>query len=238
MDSRFRITIFVLCGIFTVLMTVGYMELLLSVNAASQTPAVYPLGAKPYGLTYSDWGAKQWQWLISTPSSKSPMSDNIGTRCAVGQQGPVWFLLGTNGGKAERSCTIPAGKALFLNILTGECSTKEYPNIKSGPDLLKCAVDSNKGGIVSASVDGVNIPNIQSFRVQSPSINVVYPSAKESVFPVAEGGPAISYADGWYVMLKPLSPGSHTIHFSGSTPPSETDPTGYANDVTYHLTVK
>ena len=76
----------------------------LSANAASQNPAVYPLNSKPYGLTYSDSGAKQWQWLISTPSSKSPMSDNVGKRCAVGQQGPVWFLLGTNGGKAERSC--------------------------------------------------------------------------------------------------------------------------------------
>ena len=127
---------------------------------------------------------------------------------------------------------------MCLNILTGECSTKEYPNIKSGPDLLKCAVDANKGSIVSASVDGVYIPNIQAFRVQSPAINVVYPPAKESVFPIAEGGPAISYADGWYVMLKPLSPGAHTVHFSRSTPPSEVDPTGYANDVTYHLTVK
>jgi hypothetical protein len=112
---------------------------------------------------------------------------------------------------------------LFLNILTGECSTKEYPNIKSGPDLLKCAVDANKGSIVSASVDGVYIPNIQAFRVQSPAINVVYPPAKECVFPIAEGGPAISYDDGWYVMLKPLSPGAHTVHFIRSTPPSEVD---------------
>jgi hypothetical protein len=218
-------------------MTGGCVGLLLSAHAASQTPAVYPLGSKPYGLTYSDWGGKQWQWLISIPSSKSPMTDHVGTRCTVGQQGPVWFLTGTNGGKAERTCTIPAGKALFINILTGECSTKEYPNIKSGPDLLKCAVDGNKGGIVSASIDGVNIPNIQAFRVQSPSINVDYPKA-ESIFPVAQGGPATSYADGWYVMLKPLSPGSHTVHFSGSTPPSEVNPTGFANDVTYHLTVK
>jgi hypothetical protein len=150
----------------------------------------------------------------------------------------VWFLLGTNGGKAERSCTIPSGKAVFLNILTGECSTKEYPNLKTGPELLKCAVDGGKSGIVSASVDGINIPNIQAYRFQSPSINVVYPSAKESVFPVAEGGPANAAGDGWYIILKPLSPGSHTVHFKGSIPPSEVNPTSYASDVTYHLTVK
>jgi hypothetical protein len=153
-------------------------------------------------------------------------------------QGPVWFLTGTNGGKAERKCTIPAGKALLLNILTGECSTKEYPNIKAGPDLLKCAIGGNKGGIVTASVDGVNIPDIQTFRVQTPSISVVYPPAKESVFPVAEGGPAISSADGWYVILKPLSPGNHIVHFSGSTPPSQVNRTAYVSDVTYHLTIR
>src|SRR5262249_37567321 len=116
-------------------------------SSVNQIPPAFSPDSKPLGLAYSDWGGKQWQWLISIPSSKTPMSDNVGTRCTVGQQGPVWFLLGTNGGKAERSCTIPSGKAVFLNILTGECSTKEYPNLKTGPELLKCAVDGSKSGI-------------------------------------------------------------------------------------------
>jgi hypothetical protein len=211
---------------------------LVSAPAISQTPAVFPLNSKPYGMTYSDWAAKQWQWIISTPSSKSPLTDNNGTRCAEGQQGPVWFLVGTSGGKQARSCTIPSGKALFLNIFTGECSTKENRNLKTGPELLKCAINSNKGASVSASVDGVNIPNIETYRVQSPSISVVYPQAGESIFPIAEGGPAISAADGWYVMLKPLSRGTHTLHFDGSSPPSDLNSDGYVTDVTYHLTIK
>ncbi len=211
---------------------------ILSAYATSQIPAVFPLDSKPYGLTYSDWGAKQWQWLISTPSSKSPLTDNTGARCAVGQQGPVWFLLGTSGGKLDCTCTIPSGKALFLNIFTGECSTKENRNLKTGPELLKCAINSNNGASVSASVDGVNIPNIKTYRVQSPSISVVYPPAKESIFPVAEGGPAISAADGWYVMLKPMSRGTHMVHFNGSSPPSDLNSNSYVTDVTYHLTIK
>ena len=72
--------------------------------------------------------------------------------------------------------------------------------------------------ILSASVDGVNIPDIEKYRVQSPSINVVYPPASQSIFPIAEGGPAVSAADGWYVMLKPLSKGNHTLHFKGAIP--------------------
>ena len=166
-------------------------------RAISQTPGVFPLNSKPYGLAYSDWAGKWWQWAISIPSNINPLTDNTGTHCAERQQGPVWFLPGTSGGKIDRTCTIPSGKAILLNILTGECSTKENKNLKTAPELLKCAVNSNKGAYsLSASVDGFNIPNIQTYRVQSPSINVVYPPASQSIFPVAEGGPAISAADG------------------------------------------
>ncbi len=45
---------------------------------------------------------------------------------------------------------------------------------------------------------------------------------------------AIAYGDGYYVMLAPLSPGQHTLHFGGTfkgTPP-------YILDITYHLTVQ
>ena len=63
----------------------------------------FPLNSKPYGMTYSDWGAKQWQWLISIPSSKTPMSDNVGTRCfRRTTRTCMVFTRLVNGGKGER----------------------------------------------------------------------------------------------------------------------------------------
>ena len=65
-----------------------------SARAISQTPGVFPLNSKPYGLAYSDWAGKWWQWAISIPSNINPLTDNTGTHCAERQQGPVWFLPG------------------------------------------------------------------------------------------------------------------------------------------------
>ena len=42
-------------------------------------------------------------------------------KCAVDQEGPVWFLADQLGGREERTCPIPAGKAVLIPLLTGEC---------------------------------------------------------------------------------------------------------------------
>jgi hypothetical protein len=46
-------------------------------------------------------------------------------------------------------------------------------------------------------------------------------------------GPSCDTADdGYYLMLAPLSPGSHTVHFGGEAPALN-----FTIDVTYHITV-
>ena len=40
----------------------------------------------------------------------------------------------------------------------------------------------------------------------------------------------MAVADGYYLMLKPLSPGVHTLHFVGTIP-------GFSLDITYHLRI-
>ncbi len=44
-------------------------------------------------------------------------SDNNGANCAKNQADPVWFLTGSITGKAERTCNIPARKAILFTIL-------------------------------------------------------------------------------------------------------------------------
>ena len=55
----------------------------------------------------------------------------------------------------------------------------------------------------------------------------------------APGGPTQAASDGWWVMLKPLSNGTHQIHFSGTilhNPSTGTQ--GFSQEVTYHITVR
>ena len=64
-----------------------------------------------------DWSAEWWQWVLGIPQATNPQLDTTGEFCDVNQPAsPFWFLAGTFGGDAARSCTIPAGKLLFFPL--------------------------------------------------------------------------------------------------------------------------
>ena len=60
-------------------------------------------------------------------------------------------------------------------------------------------------------------------------------------------GPDKAITQGWWIMLKPLPPGEHTLHYTTgykdsrsdpSIPPGQGNTAPYIQDVTHHLTVK
>ena len=64
-----------------------------------------------------------------SPSQPSinPLLDQTGQNAALGQSGEVWFLAGTTGGSAERTVTVPPGKALFFPIVNNLWINIPYP---------------------------------------------------------------------------------------------------------------
>jgi len=200
-------------------------------------PSVYPLGSKPYGLTYGEWTANWWQWTLSIPKDINPGGDTTGKDCALKQSGPVWFLAGTFGGPATRTCTIPAGKAILLSLINAECDYKTKPNLKTEAQLLACAKSENEGITgLDATVDGVKTQGLSNFRVQSPLFNVTYISNNINGAPI---GTTQEISDGYWVMLKPLPVGDHTIHMAGSVVNyAEGTLNNFANEVTYHIKVQ
>jgi hypothetical protein len=203
----------------------------------SINPSLYSIDSKPYGISYGQWAAKWWQWLISTPQPNSPLVDKTGKNCGQNQNAPVWFLAGTEGGAAARTCTIPAGKAILFPIINSECSYSERPTLKTESDLAECAkVQNNPTTNLQASVDGLNLQQLDKYRVTSPLFSLTFPTKNIFGSPV---GPTQAVADGWYMLLQPLAPGKHELHFSGLTPANPT--TGQSNfsvDLTYHLLVQ
>ncbi len=203
----------------------------------NSNPEVFPPESKPYGLTYGEWSAKWWQWALSIPADTSPLQDKTGENCDVNQSGPVWFLAGTTGGPAERTCVVPAGRAIFFPIVNGYGSFAENPLIKTESELRalgKSSFDQVK--IVEATVDGVKLENLENYRVQSPLFNFTYPKNNIGGVPP---GPSQAIADGYWVMLHPLSAGEeHTIHFRGGiVDPTATSNINFVTDVIYHLTI-
>ncbi len=203
-------------------------------GAANQNPGILPPDSKPYGLSYGEWSAKWWQWALSIPTDRNPLIDTTGEFCGEEQSGNVWFLAGTFGGSATRTCTIPAGKAILFPIINAECSTVEG-NGETKAELSACAKDLiDLVTVKEATVDGVSLQNLDSYRVQSPLFTFTIPP--DNILGIDTGGTSESsnsVSDGYWILLAPLSVGEHTVHFRGVVPEFN-----FETEVTYELTVK
>ncbi len=187
------------------------------------------------GKSIGEWSAKWWQWALSIPAATNPMLDNTGAFCDSKQKGPVWFLAGIFfGGTVERNCTIPQGKHILFPIANSFWinSALDDPN-NTETDYRQFASDSipsSIGGDLDATLDGK--PIIFSYktpiiRSQSQVFTAKFP--QDNVFGLdpnlLTGYPIVS--DGFWVMLPPLKPGLHVLHFRAGT----------SQNVTYHLTI-
>ena len=221
-------------------------------QGAQANPDVFPVNSRPFGMTYGQWSAAWWQWATSLPADQHPLFDTAD--CSAGQSGHVWFLGGTFVvsetatqdfvGVADRSCTVPTGTALFFPILNAEASTAEGNGTTEAK--LRASAQAAVDGTTSlqATIDGRPIENLASYRVQSPLFtygpvpdNNIFQALGENV---PAGTTSLSAADGYYVMLRPLSAGQHTIHFSASAvigQKPDGSPATFTLDITYHLHV-
>lgn len=207
-------------------------------NGAEESELIESPDSKPYGLSYGEWSVKWWQWVLSIPADKSPIIDKSGAYCATNQNNSnAWFLVGSGGGEVVRTCTIPAGKAIFFPIINVECSYAEDSSAKTEQDLRNCArEDQNKVTYLRVTIDGVNIQNLTKYRTDSPLFNFTTP--EKGLFDLKSVSTQ-GVSDGYFVMLKPPSPGSHELIFSGVYG----DPTVAGSQIliekaTYHLTIE
>lgn len=201
------------------------------VMADSINPGVYAKDSAPYGIPYGVWLAKWWNWTSSIPSDQHPRDNYTPEKCQANQQGPVWFLADQLGGREERTCTIPAGKSIFIPLLVGEC---EYstPDIKSDDDLRRCASEGNEYGVIEATVDGVKLKDLEQYRTQSGFFNVTIVEGNIYESPV---GTFRAFADGFFVFLEPLPPGKHDVNLKVSVLNPIEQSYNYNADWTYHL---
>ncbi|HEY8201028.1 MAG TPA: hypothetical protein VII47_06720 [Actinomycetota bacterium] len=231
MKNRTR---FLLAGFALVVMTrwAGLAQ------AADPNAVVLPPDSHPYGMTYGQWSARWWQWAVSSPKSTNPVLDQTGAHCGVGQSGPVWYLAGTFGGPVTRSCTVPAGKALFFPVVNAFWANDPGGNL-TYDDCLANARKAMTGATGSADIDGAAVEPAnhleQRYRFVSPSFSLVLEA--DNPFDAPPGTYAPAAADGIYLMVAPLDPGPHVVHFRGFAQGSPPDFPPTSVEATYNLTV-
>lgn len=237
-DNAFFLRLKILVSIFAFLCVS-------SVHANGPAPRIAPINTKPAGQTYGRWAAEWWQWALGIPYDVNPLTDATGEHCAQRQVDKVWFLAGSFSSDpvpVVRTCEIKFGKSLFFPLINAfygaflndppETRTEEY---------LRAAGSCTEPVQISVWIDDFKIPKPKRFFTgasgsQSPLFNIQLPpdnvfEVDETVVPELVLSPTAE--QGYYLFVRPLRPGVHSIRWvaSGCTP-------GNAQDITYDLTVR
>ncbi len=196
---------------------------------------VVPVSDTFAGSTYEGLSGDWWNWCASMSYAIHPVAnDPTGAYAALGQDGPVWFLAGTFGGFAERTVTIPAGKAIFFPLVnTAFWLPEDAPTLAAA--ATAAADMPNKVNILECEVDGVSISDLYSYRIPSGPWLLDIPALSiftESIFGGYAPGVRTAMGDGYWIFLEPLSPGTHTIHLHGGIVGD------FDTEALYHITVE
>ena len=146
------------------------------------------------------------------------------------------------------TCNVPHNKAMLL-ALDGGTSDYSDPTVKTKTpgELIRLVIKSNiYPNSFDITLDGhpLALTNDESYKVQSDLFNLTLPA--DNLWG-EHAGPDQAITQGWWVMLKPLPPGQHTVHYTMGYRDSKSDPTippgqcnqaPYIQDVTYRLAVK
>ena len=196
----------------------------------------------PFGLPYEDHVKNFWKFTCKLPKDKNPAIDNNGQKDEIANQNsnsPVFYLSFSREGdsQVERRCKVPGGKGIFVPTMSVEVSEKEVQD--SSADHLKKIAKKDQDSVkdLSVKLDGNEVNDIHSYRTPTDVFQLEFP--QNAIFDVSSGT-CKAVADGFYLITKPLSPGTHTINFKGSLESNEEDSIepNYAVNIKYTLEVQ
>ncbi len=211
-------------------------------------PGVVPPQAHPGGMSLAEWSAVWWQQILAIPFDRNPLFDGLepdihggSEHCEEGAHGHVWFLAGTAGGSATRTCTIPTGTRILFPLLATADDNNRCPDnpldCSRFPTLEACLTENAHTLLppdptLFAVVDGVPLHNLLDY-VQTSRLFFFTgdPTLIDTLDSCITGSRQEAVSYGWWIMLQPLPPGDHTLHFGGSAP-------GISVDVTYQLHIR
>jgi hypothetical protein len=200
----------------------------------AKSAEIYNKSSSPYGVPYNEWPIKWWQWQVTIPTSKHPLTNETQTTCPSASDGNVTFVAHKFADSSSITCTVPSDKAILLSLISAECDTAETgSNDEMG--LKVCASKGNDYGKMQLIVDGEEVGGLDANRIQTRFFNITFP---KDTFYGSPAGTFKSIVDGYFALLKPLSIGNHNIHIIASVDNPTDKQYNFAYDAKILLTVK
>ena len=164
---------------------------------------IYPIDSKPYGVSYSEWSVKWWQWLSSIPKEKNPALDWTGANVHANQiYSNVFFLCQTIEGVESiptRKSTIPLGKAIFMPVINWiSIMGEDGDTDKELKEVAQHRMDVV--GPLEITINEVTIKEgLEKYRVISPFFEVDLP--QNNIFGLTSGK-RLCISDGYWIFIK------------------------------------
>ena len=219
-----------------------------SAHHDNPNPALFAPDAHPFGASMATWAERASRWVYGHPLDRNPLFDQTGANCDVAQQGPVWYIARIAGPlvfSGTRHCAIPKQKSLFLYIgaVVDEYPCAPFPAFHPAPgqslyDFLRAdaAPIMDKVNLLQVTIDSRPMRDvIADYRYHSEKLFSIRfdPSLKDPLGdPCITGTRQPAIVDGFFMMVKPLSRGEHTIVVHG------TATSGDDKTFTYYLTMR
>jgi hypothetical protein len=189
--------------------------------------AVIPPYLDVYGRSQAEWTAEWWRWAAAMPAMGHPLFDQTGSDCGRGQDRRVFFIGGTyivaptpTGivGTATRTCTVDADEPIFFPIINsfynniGAAQPEPDEALVAGAELFGEPVTN-----LSLTIDGVPQTRLYAHAQTSEAFNFTYPDGSifDTMMTPLPAGSSNGADHGYWVMLAPLEPGIHRVHFRG-----------------------
>ena len=153
------------------------------------------------GVSLGHWTERWWRWAETQPVE--PYRDPDGRFCDLGQDGPVWFLAGTDGSfTATRHCIVPENTHLLVPVINMIYLQGRNRTQPCGELQAYAALNNDQLASAVVMLDGQPLGDLRLHRVRS-----------EGCFRMREGDEQsrLAAADGYWLMLKPLPRGPHTL---------------------------
>lgn len=196
-------------------------------GGAQLSDALFPPDARIGDRDFSDWIVTWVRWMAGIPADVHPV---FGEDCAQQQPSELFFLFDANVNQIlDARCTVPADRPLFVPVVVFFCAPNPEEQGCTTPrteaELVFCA----EGAVATLTdawviLDDEPLAPLERFHFMTGMF-----SWKSGDPPPFSWTPAIAPNDcgipegdrygvfgGIWVMLRPLSPGAHTLEVGGT----------------------